>query len=629
MEINQIEWLVSQIETHRIKLCNSYREYYYVCSAFATDMGESGREYARRICKVSDNYQKRHRDEDKDFNVQYNNCLKNHNGRLHVASVFLMAREAGLNLKECPRSPRDTCDTVTPYTSSRERALQYTKKSNNPNFNQKTFSMNNNSSSDNSANATDDEDLSSFESNEPDIPLPTLIKDGDIRSMPELLQKMLRLQSKTPQKDVIFLSSLFFLIYPISHISYRIYYGHKYFPTVFFIVAGPPASGKGCVGEAKALLDFLEERKQNQFQAAMKEYRQQKQAFADMGKDRNETQAPEMPKYSMVFVSPNATDSANIQAISDCDGHCVIYAPELSDLVASNEREKGGLQYSSTFRLLFDNVDITLVRRTNNEHILVKKPKVLTVGSGTPIQLSQLIVSAENGQFSRCLFYFMPEERKFENRFSRSFDVDAYVKELGKEWALTVEERMKNVSDIEFLLTPEQETDMYLTFSIINDRAHSISNEMIPFVRREIINMQRLMHSYAFVRAMENWNSDKCLLKPHPDTNSDNVKDGIITRYQLWIADEDFYFLLNMSENLFEHASHAYSLLQEKTVTSKRMRERELLLSKMPVEFSSDLYYSTGRALGFKDDRMRKWLSRDKARGIVESLGNNFYRKKK
>lgn len=61
---------------------------------------------------------------------------------------------------------------------------------------------------------------------------------------------------------------------------------------------------------------------------------------------------------------------------------------------------------------------------------------------------------------------------------------------------------------------------------------------------------------------------------------------------------------------------------------SRRMRERELLLSKMTVEFSCELYYATGRSMGFGEERMRKWLSRDKAKGIIESLGNNFYRKK-
>ncbi|MCQ2201580.1 MAG: DUF3987 domain-containing protein [Bacteroidales bacterium] len=628
MEINQVEWLVSQIETHHLKVCNNYPEFYCVCAAFATDMRESGREYARRICKVSDNYQKRYREEDKDFNVQYSACLKNNNGRLHIASVFQLAKDAGLDLKGCPRSSRDTCDSVTPNTVFRACASRYEKKSNNPNSNPKNYTMNNYKAAKAAPAIDADEEVILEEGSTPDIPMPTLIRDSDISQMPYILKEILGLQTKTPQKDVTFLSSNLFLIYPVSHISYFIYDGHKYFPTPFFIVQGSPASGKGCLSETKALLDYLEERKYKEYQRALEEYKRQKQAYADMGKNRSETLAPEMPKYNMVFVSPNATDSANIQAINDCEGHCVIFASEISDLVASNEREQGGLQYGSTFRQLFDNADISLVRRTNNEHILIKEPKVLAMASGTPVPAKRLIVSAENGQFSRCLYYFMPDERKFENRFSRKEDVAALIKELGKEWTLMVEKRMEGVSEIKFLLTPQQENDMYLTFSILNDRSLNISNDMTPFVRRLIINIQRLMHCYAFIRAMEDWNSEKCLLKPHPSTNSDNLKDGIISRYQLWISDADFYFLLSMSSAMFEHASHAYSLLDEKSVNSKRMRERELLLSKMPAEFSCELYYATGRSMGFGEERMRKWLSRDKAKGIIESLGNNFYRKK-
>ncbi|MCC6762843.1 MAG: DUF3987 domain-containing protein, partial [Chitinophagaceae bacterium] len=66
--------------------------------------------------------------------------------------------------------------------------------------------------------------------------------------------------------------------------------------------------------------------------------------------------------------------------------------------------------YSPALRSAFHHEKITLTRKTNNEYIEINDPRLAVALSGTPAQAPRLIASAEDGLFSRFLFYAFKNE---------------------------------------------------------------------------------------------------------------------------------------------------------------------------------------------------------------------------
>ncbi|MBO1700043.1 DNA primase, partial [[Clostridium] symbiosum] len=50
-------------------------------------------------------------------------------------------------------------------------------------------------------------------------------------------------------------------------------------------------------------------------------------------------------------------------------------------------------------------------------------------------------------------------------------------------------------------------------------------------------------------------------LTPDPQTCADNIKDGIITRWDLSIQEDDFQAVLSLAEPMYLHAVHILSFL--------------------------------------------------------------------
>ena len=71
-------------------------------------------------------------------------------------------------------------------------------------------------------------------------------------------------------------------------------------------------------------------------------------------------------------------------------------------------------------RKAFDHDGLSYNRRTDREYREVKKSYLAVLLSGTPAQVKPLIPSAENGLFSRQVFYYMPAIHYWQNQFDRN-----------------------------------------------------------------------------------------------------------------------------------------------------------------------------------------------------------------
>lgn len=94
----------------------------------------------------------------------------------------------------------------------------------------------------------------------------------------------------------------------------------------------------------------------------------------------------------------------------------------------------------------------------------------------------------------------------------------------------------------------------------------------------------------------------------------DNLKDGIISRWDLFITDADFHAVLALVEPLYCHATHVLSFLESTEVRSRSTADRDRLFAAMPQEFlRRDLVQQaeemgipqTQRSPGSKDSQCR------------------------
>jgi hypothetical protein len=76
------------------------------------------------------------------------------------------------------------------------------------------------------------------------------------------------------------------------------------------------------------------------------------------------------------------------------------------DTLAQTFKSEHG-NYSDGFRKAFHHETIRIIARKDREFVGLNVPKLSTVLSGTPRQIQSLIPDAENGLFSRFIFYYM------------------------------------------------------------------------------------------------------------------------------------------------------------------------------------------------------------------------------
>lgn len=105
--------LVELIEYKHADIAPEYDDYVRVALAIAGEYGDAGRDYFLRICCQSPKYN------EKDANYRYSNALRTGRGQVHIGTVFALAENAGLRLKDGYRyNPMPTVtNPVKPQTN--------------------------------------------------------------------------------------------------------------------------------------------------------------------------------------------------------------------------------------------------------------------------------------------------------------------------------------------------------------------------------------------------------------------------------------------------------------------------------------------------------------------------------
>ena len=166
-------------------------------------------------------------------------------------------------------------------------------------------------------------------------------------------------------------------------------------------------------------------------------------------------------------------------------------------------------------------------------------------------------------------------------------------------------------------LTDEQKQEFDTLFSALFTRSGIANgNEMYSFVARLGVNTCRIMAEVAVLRALESAQpyqlkaSSTPLLTPDKEIPDDNIKDGIITRWDVKITPSDFKAVLQLAEPLYCHAMHILSFLPPTEISRRANVERDFFFMKLGTTFTRKQVREQAAVMGIKENTALIWLKR-------------------
>ena len=586
-DIESLRRLTEAVEMAGADIAPTYLEYIQLSFAIATDCGEAGRDFFHRLCRMSPKYQREHAER------VFSNALTAQRGEVHLGTVFHLAEAMGVTVSKevvvnSRTGTRSTAGTV-PQSFTHVRT--------------------DNKVNDDEMAEEGKEEL--LYGSEPQHPLPTFPEAG----WPEFLQRIIKAGGNMIQHDIMLLGALTALGACMSRYVRCLYGGKYHHPSLQCFVVAPSASGKGILSYIRLLVEPIHDEIRTEVATQMKAYKKEKAAYDAMGKERSKMEAPQMPPNRMFLISGNNTGTGILQNIMDSDGTGLICEAEADTLSTAIGSDHG--HWSDTLRKAFDHDRLSYNRRTDQEYREVKKSYLSVLISGTPSQVQTFIPTTEDGSYSRQMYYYMCGISKWISQFmDNGIDWEEIFTAMGLEWKGKLSEiKAHGIHTLQ--LTDEQKEEFDTVFSGLFERS-SVANgrEMYSFVARLAVNLCRIMSEVAVLRALESPHpydfktSPSSPFTPDKEIPADNCKDGIITRWDVSISQEDFHAVLSLTEALYCHATHILSFLPSTEVSHRCNADRDYLFQKLGNEFTRTQLLEEAMAMGIKENTALTWLKR-------------------
>ena len=503
---NDIESYITAIEQSGTDITGNYATWRDLGFALAEEYGESGRDYFHRISKNYAGYDSKECDE------QFNKCLNAKGHGISIATFYHHAHQVGIKLSK-PKMK---------LPQQKEEKEQQT--------------------------------------------MPT-IPEKVYDSLPQFLQQVVNPASSPEEKDILLLGALtaFSACFPKL---FGVYDQRKVYSNLYLFVTAPASAGKGRLNQIKNLVDPVHKLKREQAKMLKQQFNTEIATYnMNKGKDEN-LEKPSKPPERMLFIPANNSVTGVYQLISDNEGKGLIFETEGDTLAQAFKSDYGN--YSDGFRKAFHHETISYYRRTDREYVDIEKPCLSTVLSGTPKQVATLIPNAENGLFSRFMFYYMNIKPTWKNVFqnNNSLGLDDYYNQLGSEF-LGLYKTLKNNPEIEIRLTVSQQEQFHTFFESLQTKYINLQpEEYIATIRRLGLIAFRITMLFTVFRIMED--GDVNAVKQCEDVDFDNA--------------------LTIISILVKHSSKVFNDLPMEQKTVKRLNRKERFLESLPKEFDRQNY---------------------------------------
>lgn len=553
---SEVEKVIQNIEANHIDIAPNYNDWINIGFAFADEFGESGRSLFHRVSQYYSDYNS------KECDKQFDNCLKSKGQGVSLKTFFFLAKQAGVSI----------------VTQSKD---QYN--ANNSNYK--------------SSKATP---VQEYQEEEPIKEIMPTFPKSLYPELPEFLQKIIAVATSDEEKDILLLGSLTAISACLPKV-YGIYDGKKVFANLFLFITAQASAGKGRLVHCRQLVTPIHKELREEAKLHKQHYELELAEYnAKKGKEEG-IEKPARPPEKMLFIPANNSSTGAYQLLGDSDGRGLIFETEGDTLAHAFKSDYGN--YSDGFRKAFHHETISYYRRTDREFVDIENPCLSTVLSGTPKQISALIPSAENGLFSRFIFYFMNVKPVWKNVFASTTDngLDDYFENLGNQF-YELYKLLKSNGEFQFHLTVDQQEQFNRFFSEIQGKYLNLQGlDYMATIRRLGLIAFRFCMLFSALRILE---------MPHIQFNKNGVAfdgtTGEIYNFGHQTADlssniicekRDFNIALEMIKVLIIHSSKVFSELPEEEQKPTRKNRKEKFLYALPKNFNRQKYLEIAKSL--------------------------------
>ena len=234
-------------------------------------------------------------------------------------------------------------------------------------------------------------------------------------NLPPILKQGAEAFSEPRERDTFLTGALAILSGCLPNVTGE-YGGRTVYPHLFSFILAPAASGKGALQSSKELADKYHEEVLKNSREQKKEYDLKMAAYKKAQRfqkkdDNTQEDIPEEPPFKVVFIPANTSNAKIIQHLQQNEGTGIICETEADTLGQVFKNDWGS--YSDLLRKAFHSEKISISRKTNNEYFEINNPRLAVALSGTPQQVYNIISSAEDGLFSRFVFYVFKTNSKW------------------------------------------------------------------------------------------------------------------------------------------------------------------------------------------------------------------------
>lgn len=441
------------------------------------------------------------------------------------------------------------------------------------------------------------------EETKPEEKMPTL-PDAIFDTIPEFLKRITEVATTNEERDILLLGSLVTLSVAFPKLIGN-YGDNPVNANLFIFISAKASAGKGILIHCRKLIVPIHLAIRQQAKLIKQQYEVDLQEYNKIkgkGKD-NTVDKPQNPPQKMLFIPANNSSTGFFELLNDSDGIGIIFETEADTLSKSFKSEHGN--FSDGLRNAFQHEPHSYYRRTDKELVEIPRPCLSVMLSGTPKQVQTLIPSAENGLFSRFMFYVMNMKLIWKDVFASKTEngLDVHFEKLGNEFYILYQTLQAN-PDIHFSLKPSQQLQFNNFFEKMQILYVNIQEEdIISSVRRLGLIAYRIMMIFSALRIME---------------------DGEITT-NLYCNDSDFQNTLDMITILVKHSSYVYSQIVQETYKPKPKHKKEQFLENLPYYFNRHTYLAIAINIGIPDKSAQRYIKEFKDADIIQYDGHDQY----
>ncbi len=556
---NDIETIINRIESSALDIAPSYADWRDLGFALADALGESGRNYYHRLSRFYPSYSQ------SDTDKQYSACLASHGHGVTIKTLYHLAKSAGVSvsISQPSKSPSlgGVGETKSPIPQN-----------------------------------GDLEEMGNREKQLPAFPKEIF------ETLPGLLHAITSNADSPEDADLLLLGSLTVFSACMPNL-YGVYGQHEVFPNLFLFVTAKASAGKGRLSLCRRLVEPIHQMMRQQCKAEQEEYKLKLTQY-NASSDKAHEEKPEEPPLRTLIIPANNSATGLFQLLKENNEKGLIFETEGDTLAQTFKSEHGN--YSDGFRKAFHHETISYNRRKDREFVELASPQLSALLSGTPKQVSSLIPNAENGLFSRFMFYFMnlrpiwkdvfagDDEQPLEHKF------DVYGKEF-----------------LDFnLFLRQQPVRFRFAFSSSQQKAFNAYFEQTQLQYLELcgddyVGSIRRLGLIAFRLAM--------IMTALRIIDTGEISSVLVCN------DSDFNTVMEIVKVLVLHAAYIFEQLPKDTATQQPLNHKRQLLDALPAEFDRQTYLAVAKNLNIPDKTAEKQISRFVDAGLLKRPSHGKY----